>query len=95
MMGAGCPVPPLETDAQLLPDCIPSTDFVISPLAVRSFISAVIVIADSVIAVRLAARNPAANNAVRPTAVISKARRGGSIIGITSVTTANGRLKPA
>jgi hypothetical protein len=69
--------------------------FVICPLAVRSFISAVIVIADSGIAVRVAARNPAANNAVRPTAVISKARRGGSIIGITSATTANGRLKPA
>jgi hypothetical protein len=52
------------------------------------------VIAGSAIAACGAARNPAANNAVRLTAVISKARRGGSIIGIASASIASGRLKP-
>ena len=49
-------------------------------------------IAGSVIAARLAAWRPVASNIVPPTAVISGARKAGSIIGTANVRTGSGTV---
>jgi len=53
------------------------------------------VIADSVIAVPLAAPKPGANNAAAPIAATSIVRKGCSIIGRGKRNTAAGKLEPA
>jgi hypothetical protein len=89
MIGAGCPVPPGNRCLSLV-KLLFVNRFVPSPFAARFFISVVIVIAASVIVVRGAARNRAANSAGRPTVATNKAPKAVSIIGIVSATTGGG-----
>jgi len=69
-------------------------EFVIGPLAERSFTFAVAVIGDNVIAALTAGRKHFACNAAKPTAAINNPPKGVRIIAIASATTA-GASAPA
>ena len=90
MIGAGCPVLPLETGARCLFHGLSPARVSLSSLRCGFFISAATVTAASVIAASVAARNPAAGSAVRPTAAINKvsASRGDSTIATGNESTA-------
>ena len=82
MIVAGCPVVPLEAGAGCLGRGFSPARVSLSSPAVRYFISVLIVIVVSVIAVPVAGKNPAVSSAARLTAAITKvsAWRAASII---------------
>jgi hypothetical protein len=77
--GRRCPIPAKRFSA---------SEFAISHFVARCFISAVIAIADSVIAAYRAGSSPAASSAVKPTAAINRVWKDVSIIGTGSAITA-------